>query len=54
MTYTRVTEQYISTETVYYRDGVEVLRVENSDYSWYDTQSTEDMTEDEWEDEVGE
>ena len=49
-TYTRVVEEYISTETVIYRDGVEIAREENYDASWYDTRSTEDMTEEEAED----
>ena len=46
-------EQYISTETVYYEDGVEVARVENFDGHWYDTKRTYTPSDDEWEDEVG-
>lgn len=49
-TYTRVVEEYISTETVIYRDGVEIAREGNYDAYWHDTRSTEDMTEEEAED----
>lgn len=46
-TYTKHVEQYMSTETVIYRDGVEISREENYDGHWYDTESVEEITEEE-------
>lgn len=50
MTYTKKVEQYISTETVIYKDGVEISRQENYDAAWYDTESVEEITDEEAED----
>lgn len=50
MGYTKKVEQYLSTETVIYLDGVEVSRYENYDAHWYDTESIEDITDEEAED----
>lgn len=48
MTRYKNVEQYISTETVFYEDGVEVARYENCDTRWWDTeQSNIPVTEDE-------
>lgn len=46
-TYTKHVEQYMSTETVIYKDGVEIAREENEDSYWYDTISREEITEEE-------
>lgn len=45
--YTKQVEQYMSTETVIYRDGVEIYREENLDAHWYDTAYREEITEEE-------
>lgn len=42
-------EQYLSTEVVIYRYGVEIAR-EYGDSTWYDTISQEEITEEEAED----
>lgn len=49
-TYTKRVERYISTETIIYRDGVEISREENFDAYWYDTESVEEITDEEAED----
>lgn len=48
-TYTRNLEQYLSTEVVIYKYGVEIAR-EYGDSTWYDTISQEEITEEEAED----
>lgn len=50
MGFTKKIEQYMSTETVYYKDGVEIARFENCDAHWYDTQSVESISDEEGED----
>lgn len=49
-TYTKSEEVYQYTETVIYRDGVEIARIHNHNDSWYDTESTEEISEEEAED----
>lgn len=49
MSYTKTIEQYIHTETVIWdSNGNEVAREENhGDAYWYDTQSTEEISDEE-------
>lgn len=49
MSYTKTIEQYIHTETVIWdENGNEVAREENQfDASWYDTYSTEEISDEE-------
>lgn len=45
--YTKQNQKFISSEIVYFKDGVEIAREEQFDTYFYDSDSPEPMTDDE-------